>query len=158
MKNIFEVEGESPHNQWVLAQARFLKGERETAIKQIRQAVERSNRNPMILSGLGWALAMNGKTEEAEEVLDELKRRSNEEHIRPYLIAKVHAGMKELDQAFSYLDHSLRQRDPSLAFILTDETLVHLHHDRRFRVLLTKLKLNRFFDRQVATKSPWEKH
>ena len=145
MQRVIDIEGGNPHKQWLLGQAWFLKNEHEKGIEQIRQAVALSNRNPMILSGLGWALAMNGQSEEAREILVELKRRSDEEPIRPYLIAKIFAGLNDADQAFSWLEQSFRQHDPSLAFILTDETLIRLHHDRRFKDLLGRLKLDQGF-------------
>ena len=145
MQGVIDIEGGNPHTQWLLGQAWFLKNEQEKGIEQIRQAVALSDRNPMILSGLGWVLAMNGQSEETREILAELKRRSDEEPIRPYLIAKIYAGLNDADQSFSWLEQSFRQHDPSLAFILTDETLVHLHHDQRFKDLLTRLKLDQGF-------------
>lgn len=143
MKDLIEAEGDHPHNQWILGQALFLNGEHKTGIERLRRAVEQSKRNPMILSGLGWVLAMDGQTIEAEDIIAELKRRSDDEQIRPYLIAKIYAGLKEADQAFSWLEDAYRQHDPSLAFILTDETLVHLHSDRRFADLLARMNLDR---------------
>jgi TolB-like protein/Tfp pilus assembly protein PilF len=145
MQRVIDSEGGNPHTQWLLGQAWFLKNEHEKGIEQIRQAAAISKRNPMILSGLGWALATNGQSEEAREILSELKRRSDEEPIRPYLIAKIFAGLNDADEAFAWLGQSFRQHDPSLAFILTDETLVHLHQDQRFKDLLTRLKLDQVF-------------
>lgn len=142
MKILSEGEEDHPYNQWILGQALFLRGERKTGIERMRRAVDQSKRNPMILSGLGWALAMDGQTTEAEEIIAELKRRSDEEQIRPYLIAKIQAGLNQADQAFAWLEQSYRQHDPSLAFILTDETLVHLRADPRFDDLLVRLKLD----------------
>ena len=146
MKILIESGGENPHTLWIMGQALFLNHEREIGIETIRRAVAGSNRNPMILSGLGWALAMNGQTGEAHDVIAELKRRSDEEHIRPYLIAKIYAGLSEADLAFAWLDQSYRWRDPSLAFILTDETLAHFRPDPRFDALLAKMKLDRSSD------------
>jgi TolB-like protein/Tfp pilus assembly protein PilF len=143
MKGLADSGRENPHTQWIMGQALFLNRERDIGIETIRRAVAGSNRNPMILSGLGWALAMNGQTSEAQNVIAELKRRSDDEHIRPYLIAKIYAGLNEADLAFAWLDQSYRWRDPSLAFILTDETLVPLRPDPRFGALLAKMKLGR---------------
>jgi serine/threonine protein kinase/Tfp pilus assembly protein PilF len=142
MQRVIDIEGGNPHAQWLLGQAWFLKNEHDKGIAQIRQAVALSDRNPMILAGLGWALAMNSQSGEAQEIIAELKRRSDEEPIRPYLIAKIYAGLNDADHAFAWLDQSFRQHDPSLAFILTDETLAHLHHDHRFRDLLARLRLS----------------
>ncbi len=141
MQRVIGIEGVNPHKQWFLGQAWFLKNEHEKGIEQIRQAVASSDRNPMILAGLGWALAMSGQDAEARDIIAELKRRSDEEPIRPYLIAKIYAGLNDADHAFAWLDQSFRQHDPSLAFILTDETLAHLHPDHRFMDLLARLRL-----------------
>src|SRR4030042_2126402 len=91
MQRVIDIEGRNPHKQWLLGQAWFLKNEHEKGIEQIRQAVALSDRTPMILSGLGWALATNGHSEEARQIIAELKLRSDEEPIRPYLIAKIYA-------------------------------------------------------------------
>ena len=88
-----------------------------------------------------------GKRDEvySENIARSLELPSNREklaeNIRPYLFAKIHAALGEKDRAFEWLEKAYEEHDVSLAFMLSDETLVMLHTDQRFNRLLKKINL-----------------
>ena len=84
---------------------------------------------------------MAGQRAEALEVVAILKQIFEEEHPRPYLIAKVYSGLEEEDLAFEWLEEAFCQHDISLTFVKTDESLACLRDDPRFVDLLRRMKL-----------------
>jgi tetratricopeptide (TPR) repeat protein len=136
-----ELEPSDPRTRLFLGQAYVLNARFDEGIAEIQQALKQSHNNSLILSGLGWAYAMAGRREEALKVVTRLKKRFDEEHPRPYLIAKVYTGLKEKDLAFEWLEEAFCQHDTSLAFVKTDESLAYLRDDPRFVDLLRRMKL-----------------
>ena len=58
-----------------------------------------------------------------------------------YEIAQIHAYRGEADRAFEWLQRSYQRHDSEIVWIKTDPLLRGLHGDRRFRALLTQLRL-----------------
>ncbi len=95
----------------------------------------------MILGSLGWGYAVAGQKAEAQNVLEELKKRAEGEYIRPYYFAQIYSGLGEKDLAFKWLVKAYEQSDISLATILVDETLNNLRSDSRFNLILKRMEL-----------------
>jgi tetratricopeptide (TPR) repeat protein len=113
----------------------------DVGLAEMRKALDMSGNNPMILGGLGWGYAVAGQKAEAQKVLEELKKRSEQEYIRPYYFAQIYSGLGEKDQAFEWLVKAYEQSDISLASIFVDETLNNLRPDDRFNLILQKMEL-----------------
>ncbi len=140
-KKSVDLDPNRSHSRWLLGQSLVLESKYDEGIQEIQKAYSLSSKNPMILAGLGWAHAAANRTAEAEKVIEELKERSQQESIRPYLLAKIHAALGRLDLAFEWLEKAYEEHDTSLVFILNDESLLNLHSDPRFKELLKKMRL-----------------
>jgi Flp pilus assembly protein TadD len=138
-----ELEPNYAQAWWMLGQTYILESRYEEGILEIEKALDLSKNNTLILSGLGWAYAVSGRKSDAQKVVAELERRTKKEYIRPYLFAKIHAALGEKDRAFEWLEKAYEEHDVSLAFMLSDETLVMLHTDQRFNRLLKKINLEK---------------
>src|SRR6185295_17921625 len=75
-------------------------GNHETAISELKKAVELSQGNTEALAFLGFAYAAGGKEAEALNTLNELSERTTRGYVPPYHLAIVHAGLGKKDQAF----------------------------------------------------------
>ncbi len=137
------MEPNYSHAWWVLGQTYILESRYEEGISKIEKALDLSKNNALILSGLGWAYAISNRKSDAQQVVDELKIRSKNEYIRPYLLAKIYASLGEIDQSFEWLEKAYEEHDVSLAFMLNDETLAMLHSDKRFNRMLKKINLEK---------------
>ncbi len=120
---------------------KFLFLKYDVGLAEIRKGLDMSGNNPMILGGLGWGYAMAGQKKEAQKVLEELKKRSEGEYIRPYYFAQIYSGLGEKELAFQWLVKAFEQSDISLATIIVDETLDNLRSDNRFNLILKKMEL-----------------
>jgi serine/threonine protein kinase/Tfp pilus assembly protein PilF len=140
-KKSVDLEPDRAHSHWLLGQSLVLESKYDDGIQEIQKACSLSSNNPMILAGLGWGYAAAGRIVEAEKVIEELKERSRQEYIRPYFLAKIYAALGRLDLAFEWLEKAYEEHDTSLVFILNDESLLNLHSDPRFNLLLRKMRL-----------------
>jgi adenylate cyclase len=140
-KKSVDLEPDRAHSHWLLGQSLVLDSKYDDGIQEIQKACSLSSNNPMILAGLGWGYAAAGRIVEAEKVIEELKERSRQEYIRPYFLAKIYAALGRLDRAFEWLEKAYEEHDTSLVFILNDESLLNLHSDPRFNLLLRKMRL-----------------
>ncbi len=138
-----ELEPNFAHAWWLLGQTYILDSRYEEGILEIEKALNLSKNNTLILSGLGWAYAVSARKSDAQKVFIELKKRTKKKYIRSYLFAKIHASLGEKDRAFEWLEKAYEEHDVSLAFMLSDETLVMLHTDQRFNRLLKKINLEK---------------
>jgi len=130
-----------PYMHRMMGQAYLLDSKYDVGLAEIKKALDMSGNNPMILGGLGWGYAVAGRKAEAQNVLDELKKRSEGEYIRPYYFAQIYSGLGEKDLAFKWLLKAYEQSDISLATIFVDETLHNLRSDSRFNLILKKMDL-----------------
>ncbi len=118
------------------------KGMYQEAIDELQKAVTGSNGSPIIKSELGNAYAVSGKKEEAQSVLDELLRLSEERYISPYYIAMVYVGLGDADKAFEWLDKAYDDHADYLVYLKVDPRFDSLRSDPRFEKLLQKIGLN----------------
>jgi tetratricopeptide (TPR) repeat protein len=96
----------------------------------------------MTKGGLGHAYAVNGQKQEALDVIDELKKFSQQQYVSSASIALVYAGLRDNDQAFAWLDKAYDQRDFQLQWFNIEPRWDSLRSDPRFTVLLKKVGLN----------------
>ena len=140
-RKILSIGTVHPHMHRMMGQAYLLDSKYDVGLAEMKKALDMSGNNPMILGGLGWGYAVAGQKTEAQNVLDELKKRSEGEYIRPYYFAQIYGGLGEKDLAFKWLVKAYEQSDISLATILVDETLDNLRSDSRFNLILKKMEL-----------------
>ena len=140
-RKILDIGTVHPHMHRMMGQVYLLDSKYDVGLADIKRALDMSGNNPMILGGLGWGYAVAGRKAEAQKVLEELKKRSEGEYIRPYYFAQIYSGLGEKDLAFKWLVKAFEQSDISLATILVDETLDNLRSDSRFNLILKKMGL-----------------
>ena len=104
----------------------------DRAVEALARAAVASGRNPDILAELGQALGLQGRTDEARAILDELEAMSKVRYVPPYDRALVHAGLGDRDAAFSWLERAREERYGSLILLPIDPDLDPLRDDPRF--------------------------
>ena len=91
------------------------------------------------IAALGYVHAIAGKKETALTLLKELIQLSGERYVSPVLIAQIHAGLKERDQAFDYLDKAYQSRSTDLIWLKVRPVFNSIHSDPRFDELCEKI-------------------
>ncbi|HYY56400.1 MAG TPA: protein kinase [Pyrinomonadaceae bacterium] len=112
----------------------------DEAIAQYRRATQLSS-NLWIMPGLGHALAMSGRRDEAHLILDELIALSKERYVSPYFIAEVYRGLGDIDKTFEWLEKAYEDRSDWLVWLGIEPALDGLRSDPRFIDLMRRVGL-----------------
>jgi serine/threonine protein kinase len=86
-------------------------------------------------------LAMAGRTDEAKNVLNELKRKANLDPLSLISLASTHSVLGEKDEAFELLEVAYQQRTSFLIFLGVYPTFNNLRSDLRFPDMLRRIGL-----------------
>ncbi len=90
-------------------------------------------------SGMGRLLATTGREREAERWRRELSRHAETRYVSSYLHAVVCLGLGEENQAFSYLEQSVQERDPALLGLKVDARFDCVRNHERFQSVLAQM-------------------
>jgi TolB-like protein/tetratricopeptide (TPR) repeat protein len=102
------------------------------AIAALREAVRSSSSSPVMLAGLGHALAVQQDRNEALRVAKDLERLRGEQGLFAYELGVIRAALGEHDQAFRWFQRAVQERSGWIAYLRVDPRLDDLHADERF--------------------------
>jgi tetratricopeptide (TPR) repeat protein len=126
--------------RWMLANALQCKGSHDEAIRERQRVVDAAPGSVMFLAELGGSYAAAGMRSEALRILDQLHELRGHKYVMAYLMAPIHSGLRERDEAFRWLDTAFEERSPILAYVNQDPRLDYLRPDPRFQDLLDRMK------------------
>jgi tetratricopeptide (TPR) repeat protein len=125
------------HNH--LGQAYLQKQMYGEAVAELQKAVQLSGGGPTCMANLARAYAASGKRSEAEQLLSDLKKRSNPTLSLASEIAVIYAALGEKDQAMIWLKRGYEERfNPG---VLLRPGFDPLRSDPRFEELLRRIGL-----------------
>ena len=130
-----EIDANFPLAYQMLGAAYTFQGKYTEANTAFQKALAFDKEEPLTLGPLGYLLAVSGKTADARQILAQLKTVQDRRYVPPYLVAYVHAGLGEKDDAFLWLRKSFENRDPWLIFLNVDPFWDSLRADERFAEL-----------------------
>ena len=111
----------------------------EKAIEEIEKAVDLSNDVPFMVSILACTYIIIGKKDQAEKLIDNLKKRSRTEYIQAICFYIFHIARGEQNLALEWLERACREHDtflPWFRFLPNDVT--RIPDDPRYNALLKK--------------------
>jgi TolB-like protein/Tfp pilus assembly protein PilF len=111
------------------------------AIASLRKAATLSGNSPLVLGWLGMSLAKSGDIVGAQEVLAGLHNAATQTYVLPTSFAWIHLGLGEIDQAFTWMERAIEDRDPIIVPIKSFPFLDPLRSDPRYTALLRKMNL-----------------
>ena len=106
------------------------------AVGALKEAVRCSSNSPVMLSGLGHALAVLQDRREALRVAEQLERMRANKGLFAYELGVIHAALGEPDRAFAWFERAVKERSGWIAYLRVDPRLSDLHADLRFNRLL----------------------
>jgi len=95
------------------------------------------------MAALGHVYGVAGRRQAATQVLGDLRALSARTYVTPYGVALVHAGLGDIDQAFTALDQAVADRSNWLVWLKLDPRFANLHGDPRFDALVRRIGLVR---------------
>jgi TolB-like protein len=113
----------------------------EESVAALRRAAELSNEFPFMLGWFGMALGFSGRTAEAKMVLERLRGIACKRFVLPTSFAWVHLGLREIDEAFAWMDRAVYRNDEWVHAAKTWPFLDPLRADPRYYALLRKINV-----------------
>ena len=107
----------------------------------LKRAETSAPQRPELLAAAAQLQAAQGRSEEAEALLDQLQASASDRYISPYLIATVQGSLGRRNAAFASLERAVKERAEPLAYLRIDLRVDSLRTDRRFARLLRQLRL-----------------
>ncbi len=140
-RKVLEMDQKYSEAYFFLGQALQQQGKTQEAITAFQKAIELSGGSPEALSALGFTYATAGNRDKARKVIDDLKELSARRYIDPGLIAVIHAGLGEKDEAFRWLEKAYEDRSSWMVHAKAEPCLDPLRSDPRFDNLLKRVGL-----------------
>jgi TolB-like protein/tetratricopeptide (TPR) repeat protein len=124
-----------------LADTLVRQGKIDEAVASMERAVEVGG--PMVawLGILGAFYGLQGSPEKGRSALQQLEVRSSQGYVSHFWIAVAHAGLGELDAAFSSLEDARLDRDSNLLYVFFVPRAMGLQGDSRFPGVLRSIGL-----------------
>jgi DNA-binding winged helix-turn-helix (wHTH) protein/tetratricopeptide (TPR) repeat protein len=136
LNRTFEFDANFALAHYWMARIYVQKAMYEAAITEFERTISVFGKNPEMLAHLGYVYALSGRTEAAQNVLDELEESSKKEYVPSYYRAIVCVGLDRKEQAFKWLEKAYQEHDLNLIPLAVDPSLDSLRHDPRFTRLL----------------------
>jgi hypothetical protein len=112
------------------------------AIAALRRALELSHGAAMVVGWLGMSLALAGEVAEARALLERLREAATRACVPPTSFAWIHLGLREIDEAFAWLDRAIDAHDQLMMPIKSYGFFDPIRADPRFHELLAKMHLH----------------
>jgi eukaryotic-like serine/threonine-protein kinase len=119
-------------------------GEAGDAVESMRDAVSLAPELAFARAALGHALARDGETDEARQLLEELLAEARQGYVSAYDIALVYAGLGDRQEAFEWLAKAIAERSTFVVHLAWDARLEPLRDDQRFADLVQRLGIPAF--------------
>lgn len=116
-------------------------GMREQAIAAFEKAVQYS-RNQEALAPLAHAYALAGHTQKAKAVLEEMTSSMAGRYLAAPMVARVHLGLGEFEQALDWLQKGFEEHSYWMVFLKMDPVYDPIRSHSRFKELLKQTRLD----------------
>jgi TolB-like protein/Flp pilus assembly protein TadD len=107
-------------------------GRGSEAVTVLKDATRCSSNNPVMLAGLGHALAATQDRRAAIAIIRDLERLRGSKGLFAYEIGVIHAALGDREEAFRWLSRAVQERSGWIAYLPRDPRLDGLHGDPRF--------------------------
>lgn len=119
-----------------LAQALSMTGRHEEAITVAREALTYDPNAQLVQANTAWVLARGGEAEASRALLARLEAGPRPS---PYLLALVHTGLGDVDEAFALLEQSVDRHEPFAVELSAFPGFDLLRADPRLDLLLERI-------------------
>jgi len=139
LRKTVEMDGSFYYARYGLALALELKGAIPEAIAEYQKTISITD-DSVPLGMLGRLYAAAGRKDEAQQILQRLRKRREQRYTPAYSLALVYLGLGDRNQALHWLEEGYRERDGfNIGPIRIDPLLIPLHGDPRFEALAEKI-------------------
>jgi TolB-like protein/DNA-binding winged helix-turn-helix (wHTH) protein/Flp pilus assembly protein TadD len=139
-RKILEIDPDFVQAHYYLSQAYELQGlypEAKAEVEKIRS----QDAVRFVTGQLGHIYALQGRKQDALQIVDELQRSSKQTYIDPRYIANIYVALGEKDLALVWLEKAREQHSPAMATLKCDPVYDPIRFDPRFQDLIRRVGL-----------------
>jgi serine/threonine protein kinase/tetratricopeptide (TPR) repeat protein len=141
-RNTLEMDPNSLWSYRSLGLAYLQKSMYQEGMAEFEKFLVASPGNAYALSDLGVGYALSGRRAEAQNMLEQLTELAKHKYVPPVCPARIHAGLRDKDKTFEWLERSYEDRSISTnPFVKVDPVYDPLRSDPRFADLLRRMNL-----------------
>jgi tetratricopeptide (TPR) repeat protein len=141
LRRTIELDPNYPVTYWILGLLLRKTGCYELAVSEGEKGVKLSGGSPMMRAALAHTFGAAGRTNEAVQMLDELKELAKHRYVAPHFFAGIYIGLGENDRAIEYLEKSYEEHCHWLIYLHMDPSMDALRENPRFQSLLQRVGL-----------------
>jgi len=143
-RRTLEIEPDYIYIHLYLGWAYFQKSMYEEALEEFLKEKELSKDwNPLLETWIGVTFVKMDKRKKAQEILDELIKRSKQMYVSPNHIATVYFALGDNDEGFRWLDKAYTERDYWLLWLKIEPFFDNVRTNSKFKALLKKMGLEK---------------
>jgi len=116
-------------------------GDGPGAIREMKRAYEAAPQNPSVAAIRAYLYAVNGRSTEAHELIDEMHERERQGQMPAFAFVNTYMALGNADRAFEYLEKAYEERDWKMAMIATEPLFDLLRDDPRYEAFIKKMNL-----------------
>jgi len=143
VRRMLALEPNFANANWLLGAIEIEAGNPASAVAALERAVA-LDPSPLDQAWLGWAYARAGREPEARQVLATLRERREKGsgYVAPFLLAVLHEGLGEKEEALDWLEVAYEENDSFLVYVKhAYPRFDTLRDDPRFEALIGRLDL-----------------
>jgi serine/threonine-protein kinase len=118
------------------------RGRLTEAVDAFNTAAETPGGMPWAAESVAWVLALDGRPDEAREILRVSLARRRDSYIPSSAIACVHLGLGDDDAMFEWLARAVDERDALMPWLRYMPAFDRVRPDSRFQALLSRIGLS----------------
>ena len=134
-----ELHPDTPLAHWGLGGGYRETGDLSAAIREFQLAVECTEGATLFLALLSESLALAGRTADAQNILQQLQERSNQQYVDLYFIGRIYTALGLKDEALRSLETAYQEHGAWMVMLNCDRRLRPLRSDPRFQALVRRM-------------------
>ena len=115
----------------------------DKAIEEFRKAILLSQHSPLMIAALGHVYARANRSDEANNILNELLELSNHRYVSPVELAQIYVALGNKEKAFELLEKAYADRSFHLVNLNVSPHFKELRSSPRFQNLVQRIGLGR---------------
>jgi serine/threonine-protein kinase len=140
MDALLRLDPDYPQSRFIQAYVRLAQNRPADAASILRTLREKGEVAPNVSALLVYSYASAGDRPSAIALLDSLKAQSKREYVPPFSIGVGYIGLGDLDQAFTWLNKAVAERDVLMPENFFMPVLDPLKADPRYPALAAKMQ------------------
>jgi eukaryotic-like serine/threonine-protein kinase len=143
LRRTIELDPHYPVTYWILGLLLRKLERYEEAIAHGEKSVVLSAGSPIMRAALAQTLALAGQRPQANAILDDLVKLSQQKYIAPYFLSGIYLGLGQRDRAIEDLEKAGEEPSHWLIYLHLDPSMDTVRSEPRCQALLRRITLPR---------------